>query len=981
MWNTTFSRRLVCAVWCVGGCAIATGVEPRVMAQGSETVAGHETLRPLPEDARYVRGVLDSGVSYIVLQHDHPPARASVWLHIKTGSLNELDSQRGIAHFLEHMAFNGSENFPPGSVVPFFEELGLTFGRHQNAMTGFADTRYTLSLPDNSMEVFNKGLVFLSDVAGRLSLPADEIEKERGIILEEKRTRLGAQQRMFEKVLEDMSPGSRFGKRLPIGTEERLLNMQRGDFVSFYSKWYVPENMTVIAVGDIDAQQMVDAISGAFSGQKSPWPGRVSSDAPEPLDADIHVLSSSRAMVYTDPELQRATVMLARVIEPRGAVRTKDEYRNDLVRTVGMMAFNRRVSGMIAMGELKVLSASASSEDLFGSLQWTQVEASCEPDRWQDTLTSVATELQRARLHGFSQREIDDTVLSIATLAEAGVRNEPDLPAGSILSMLTAKTLIDEPVLSAQQHLELMRELLPGISSDEIASTFRDLFDLSTVDVTLQLPQSTQAPSEETLLQLAVTAMDSAPEPRPQEDRPNEMLTVKPVPGEIVGDVSHDEVSRVSSFWLSNGARVHHRFMDAEKDRVIIRVGLAGGKIQEDAQTHGLTDAGSLALQRPATARLTSVNVRDLLSGTTVRGRTFVGDDLVTIEATCSPVDIETAMEFLHVLLAHPKIEQATFENWKTVRAQMIDQQEKDPQSMLGKTLFDTLYPPDDIRTKVLTREELDEITVEKAQSWLTDLVGTAPMEVTFVGNIALEDVERLSTQYLAPLDERDRIGTETFSTLRVLAKPDWSCEVTRSVDTVTLQSVVVVGFFGADASQIVESRAMEVAAQIMTTRLTKRVREELQLVYGMQASSSPSIAYPGYGVFIAFAPSTEPSKADQLASEVRSMFKEFALNGPTEEEVSIATAQIANIMNENEPRPGYWMSRIAQLDYRGRTLDEVATEMDVVLGLTREQIHAIFAGYHDASQPIRVIIGPASVMDTPLGNDATGTDGDRSNR
>ncbi|MCA9279400.1 MAG: insulinase family protein [Phycisphaeraceae bacterium] len=969
---------------------VCTGHRVTAQNQGTANNAAdeHITLAPvsvivhsLPEDTRYVRGTLESGVSYVVLSHDHPPKRASIWLHIRTGSLNELDSQRGIAHFLEHMAFNGSENFPPGSVIPFFEELGLTFGRHQNAMTGFADTRYTLALPDNSMEMFDKGLLFLSDVAGRLTLPAEEIEKERGVILEEKRTRLGAQQRMFEKILEDISPGSRFGQRLPIGTEERLLNMQRDDFAAYYKKWYVPENMTVIAVGDINEQQMVDAISRAFSGPESPWPNRQTVKAPEPLDPGIVVPEQSRSKVYTDPELQRATVMLAQVKDPKGAIVSEEQYRQDLVRAVGTMTFNRRISGMISLGELKILNASVSSEDLFSALQWTLVEASCEPDRWQDTLTSIATELQRARLHGFSQREIDDTVQSIMAVAEAGVRNEPDMQAGAILSMLTAKVLIREPIMSAQQHLDLMRELLPTITADEIASAFRELYDFSTVDITLQIPESTSKPAEDSVLELATTALQSAPEPRIQQDRPSDLLPIKPAPGEIVGDIENHQASHVTSFWLSNGARVHYRFMDTEQDRVIVRVGLAGGKIQEDAATHGLTESGALALQRPATERLTSVNVRDLLSGTTVRGRTFVGDDMVTLETTASPVDIETALEFLHVLLTGAKVEQATFDNWKTIRGQMIDQTEKDPQAMLSRTLFETLYPKDDVRTKQLTREELASVTADRAQEWLSALLHGAPLEISFVGNIPLDEVERLATQYLATLPPRERISTSTLSTLRVLPAPDWSCEVVQPVDTVTLQSVVVVGFFGADANNLLDSSAMDVASKIMTTRLTKRVREELQLVYGMQASMAPSIAYPGYGVFIAFAPSTEPSKATLLADEVQSMFNEFATNGPTAEEVSIAATQIANIMNENESQPGYWMGRISQIDYRGRALDDVMSEDELVRGLTREQVQDVFAKYHNASQPIRIIIGPASEMTTSSDDNTTDGASDSTNR
>ena len=189
---------------------------------GKDEAAALDLNAPLPTDPRLVQGVLDNGLSYIVMKHSNPPGRANMYIHVSSGSLNEKDNQRGIAHFLEHMAFNGSTNFPPGSVVDFFQSMGLTFGQHQNAFTSFDQTTYILSFPDTKPETLDKGMRFFGDVAGRLLLTQEEIEKERQVIMEEKRTRLGAQQRVQEYMLERMIPGSLIGQRLPIGVEDTL---------------------------------------------------------------------------------------------------------------------------------------------------------------------------------------------------------------------------------------------------------------------------------------------------------------------------------------------------------------------------------------------------------------------------------------------------------------------------------------------------------------------------------------------------------------------------------------------------------------------------------------------------------------------------------------------------------------------------------------------------------------------------------------
>ena len=221
----------------------------------------------LPSDPALVTGSLPNGLAYVVRQHKNPEGRVSIWLQVGSGSLNETDSTRGLAHYLEHMAFNGSANFPPGSVIPFFQSLGLSFGRDQNAFTSFDQTTYQLTLPGGGRELVDKGMLFMSDVAFRLNLDTREIDSERQIILEEKRARASARQRVQDQVYERLAPESTLGRRLPIGAEETIKSVGRPDFLDYYKRWYVPSNMTVIAVGDADPAMVVDVIRQRFGGE------------------------------------------------------------------------------------------------------------------------------------------------------------------------------------------------------------------------------------------------------------------------------------------------------------------------------------------------------------------------------------------------------------------------------------------------------------------------------------------------------------------------------------------------------------------------------------------------------------------------------------------------------------------------------------------------------------------------------------------
>src|SRR3954451_21639784 len=236
--------------------ALISLLSPRVSAAAEEA---------LPTDPALVTGQLDNGLRYIVRKHSVPPGRATVWVHMHTGALNETDKQRGIAHYLEHMAFNGSNHFKPGELVPFFQSLGMTFGRDQNAFTSFDQTTSQLSRPDTKPETLGKGMTFFSDVIGGLCLLPAEIDNERQIILEERRTRLSGRQRTSDAVLEREFPGSIFGFRQPIGTEKTVKEMAEQDFKDYYGKWYCASNATLLVVADTDPQEVVKVIKQQFA--------------------------------------------------------------------------------------------------------------------------------------------------------------------------------------------------------------------------------------------------------------------------------------------------------------------------------------------------------------------------------------------------------------------------------------------------------------------------------------------------------------------------------------------------------------------------------------------------------------------------------------------------------------------------------------------------------------------------------------------
>lgn len=910
--------------------------------------------QPIEPDPRLVTGELDNGLRYIVLRHGVPPGRAAVWLHVATGSLNETDRQRGIAHFLEHMAFNGSEHFPPGTVLPFFQSLGMTFGVHQNAFTSFGQTVYQVALPDNTPETLGKGLLFLSDVAFGLSLPPEEIEKERRVILEEKRAGESGMRRAAEEVMKRWAPGSLIGERLPIGVEETIRGVTADDFRDYYRHWYVPSNMTVLAVADMDAGAVAGAIREHFArGERVAPPPR-----PDPR---VTAARENRALVVSDPELPQAGVSLLRVTPPRGPSTTVPDARRDLVESIGQRAFNRRLTRLVAQGRASFQRGSASASDSFRAVRIAEVGVTGDATKWRPMLAEIGTELRRAVLHGFTRREIEDARKDLLAAFERGAATEDTLPASALISAMNNALADGEPITSARQDLDLARTLLPTITPDEVAAAFRADFDPAPPGLlfVLQVPASGEVPSEAEFLALGGVALDVAPDAQAEGERAASLMDHPPDPGRIV-ELSFDAPSGVWSAWLSDNIRVHHRFMDDRKDQVIVTISLAGGTIQETAEDRGIADAAALAWQRPATSRLSSTDIRDLMTGrkVTVSGRP--GMDTMAISIAGSPDDLEEGFRLAHLMLTDPVIEPAALDQWREQQKQLLAFRAMQIELTAVDRFSDAIYPPGDARFRPLTAAQIDAITLERAQAWLRSLIARAPIEVSIVGDVPRGRAMDLARAYLGSLPTRPRIGPSTLDDLRALDRPPGPIRVRDTLPTPTDKAIVIAGFFGAERDAIDDQRRLSLAGRILTTRMIRELREDRQLVYSIGVNSSPAQEFPGYGTVFAFS-STDPARAEELAAAIESMFARFAREGPTEEEMATARRQVRTVLDERMREPAFWNAAISTRSYRGTRLADVVGAPAAYEACTGDVVREAFARYCTPLASFSAVVTPAN--------------------
>jgi zinc protease len=419
----------------------------------------------------------------------------------------------------------------------------------------------------------------------------------------------------------------------------------------------------------------------------------------------------------------------------------------------------------------------------------------------------------------------------------------------------------------------------------------------------------------------------------------------------------------VTSAWLENGVRVHHRFMDYKKDNVLVSISLAGGQIEETAENAGITGVAALAINEAATSELSSSEIRDLMTGKNINVGASPAMDHLLVTVTGSPLDLESGLQLAHLLLKDGKIEEAAYRNWRLATLQQIEEREKLPEFKAFEAMSELLSGGDPRRMPI-SRKNVEAITVEKAQSWYARLCKTAPIEVAVVGDVKLEEVMPLVQRYLGSLAKRDRTA-DKLEKLRESPRPKGPLVKAVNVDTVTPKAIAYGGFAGAEGKNIEDSRALELSSLILSSRLIKQVREELAIVYSISARNSPSFIFKDAGSFYSGAP-CDPANASKVNSEVLRIFKEFAEKGPTAEELANSKKQMANSLDTGMREPSYWWGILRNLDLRKRDLAAEKTAKEDFEKFTADRVKAAFAKYYTPERTFQVTAIPSGKEEKP---------------
>ena len=923
----------------------------------------HETS-DLPVDPDVTWGRLSNGLRYALRHNAEPRGRISARLALRVGSVNENENQRGLAHFLEHMAFNGSRHFPSADVVEFFQRLGMEFGGDTNASTGFDRTLYQLELPDTKPGTLRESLTFFADVAGSLLLEAREIDKERGIILSEKRARDSVGLRTFLAELDFLVPDTRFPQRLPIGTEEVIRTADHERFAEFYHAWYRPERMILVLVGDLDPAAVEPLVKELFA----PLSARGSA-LPEPRLGTITPPEGVVAHLHSEKEAGSTNVALQTVVPYAFEPDTAAARLKYLPRSLALRMLNRRLSILAKKEGAPFLSGLVGVTEQFETFRNASIELNCRPDQWTEALATAEQELRRALEHGFLPEELAEAVAEMQNNLKQAGRNAPTRQSAGLADELADDLLERSVTLTPAAELALYLPALGAVTPEDCASALRDTWNETAgrkifVSGNLELNRAPQNIAA-TYAASGRVAVAAPPRTAPAAFA----YTDFGKPGRVVDSAPVADLP-ATLYKFKNGVRLNLMSTDYEAGRIRVSVRVGGGTLTLPAGQRSLALLANAAFTPGGLGRHSVDELQRLLAGKTVGLAFGAMADAFSFGGTTNREDLLLQLQLFCAYLTDPGYRPESLRQLHKMAEQTYERFAHVPDGPLQLEAANLLasgdprfgLPPKD----VLLSRNLDEL-----KAWLTPQFARGPIEVAIVGDIDREAALAAVSQTFGALPGRKK--KPAYDEARMVAKIAEPIARQYTFESEIPKALVRLYWPARDARDVKFSRRIRLLTEVLTDRLRVKIREEMGGTYSPNAGADLSETYPGYGYLIADA-TVAPDQTRTVADAIKTVAASLQTGGVTEEELVRAKQPVLTALRESARTNGYWLNSVfAAAQEFPEKIEWSRTRYSDTESVTAEELTALAKEYLDPARASEFIVLPAKPEAHPAEANATG--------
>ncbi len=909
---------------------------------------------PLPMDPDVTVGELENGLRYYIRQNSQPENRAELRLVVNVGSVLEEDTQLGLAHLVEHMAFNGTEHFEKQELVDYLESIGMAFGPSINAYTSFDETVYMLQVPTEDPGPVATGFQILEDWAHQVSFEPEEIDKERGVVIEEWRLGRGAGARIQDQQFPIMFTDSRYAERLPIGKVEVLQNFPHEELTRFYNTWYRADLMAVVAVGDFDPAEIEQLIQTHFN--RMPVPET-------PLERpyfDVPDHTETYYAIASDPEATGSQVGVLALQDPR-EVTTVGDYRQALVDVLVSSMMNNRLQELTQQADPPFVAAFSGQGEFVRAKSAFQILALVQEDGHARGLEALFIEAERAARHGFTDGELERQKLDLVRGLELTFNDRENQESLQFASEYINHFLQGNAIPGIEFEYMAAQALMQTIDLDLVNEAARANLDQANRVVlanAIDKPGLT-TPSQTDFEQVfaGVTSMEIEPYVDTTLDEP--LVPEPPEPGSILSESMIDELN-MTVWTLSNGVTVWLKPTDFKEDEIAMQATSPGGWSNSSLEDHQSAVIAAGLVQQGGVGAFSTIDLQKALAGKAVQVSPSIGQNTEGMSGSASPEDLETMLQLVWLYFTSPRQDETAFQAFMAQGRAVLENLGSNPMAAFADT-FSVTMAQGHPRSRPLSVAVLDEIDLKTGVDFYRERFADASdFTFVFVGAIDLDIMRPLAEQYLGSLPRIERVDSHVDLDID---PPDAHIQKTVRAG-VEPQSQTIMAFSGPFDYTAQNRVGMRVMAQALELRLRERMREDLGGTYGVGVTGGyEQIPEERYTVTVAFG--SDPLRAEELRSVVFEELRNLQVEGPSQEDVDKVAEGERRTRETNVRLNPYWAVQLIGARASGQD-PRFLLDTTTIDAVTIESIQEDARRYLNEDRVVIVTLLPAENIGRP---------------
>ncbi|MDD2280450.1 MAG: insulinase family protein [Bacteroidales bacterium] len=908
----------------------------------------------LPLDPKVRTGVLENGLTYFVVQNAEPKGQAEFYIAQKVGSILEDDNQRGLAHFLEHMAFNGSKNFPGNGIISYLEKIGVKFGANLNAGTSFDQTIYNISsVPVKRQGIIDSCLMILHDWSCAISLTTEDIEKERGVIREEFRTSSSAMLRMIEKIMPEIMPGSRYAYRLPIGTLNVINNFTPQEIRDYYNKWYRPDLQGIIVVGDIDAaavEAQIKTMFGSIPKPVNPAP-RIELPVPDTKDALISVATDPEAST-TSLQVMYKHDVLPKEIRATAASIVMD-YMNSMV--TGML--NSRFQDLGQKPDAPFTYAQASYGNFcFGITQTKDaftLGAGVKEGKMNETLKALINEAEKVRRFGFTPSEYDRAKANYMSRLEQIYKEKEKQKNSFYVNQIVDHFITNNAYAGIETEYALMQQVAPAITVEQINEYAKSLPVDQNLAIAVMMPkkEGLKVPSNEELMTVYQNALKEQVEPYKETLSKEPLVPVAPKAGKVVSEVK-EPMSGATVWNMSNGATVVVMKTDFKDDQIMFSATSKGGYSLLDKSdivaTKVINDVAAIG----GLGNFSATDLKKVLAGKNVSVRSNIGMMSEGLSGSSTPKDIETFMQLVYLSFTSIRQDNEAFQSYLGKMKAQLENMAAQPMVAFSDTVQKVLYNSNPY-AKRLDLDMLAKVNYEKTlQLARARFENAADFTFIFVGNVDPAVLKPLAETYIGSLPANKTKKENWKNTDMIPVKGKVVNHFDKDMQT---PKATVYTFFSGKVPYTLENVILaSMTKQVFDMVFTRTIREEEGGTYGVGVAMNMTYFPQEYFTFM-FGFDTDVALKERLLKRAHLEINNVIEKGVSPADFSKIIEYMQKTNTQNLRENSYWLGAISNRYLIGK---DMHTEMDAILkSLTKEKLQKFIKETLSQGNQVEVIM------------------------